>query len=312
MEFFNNPNIVNMKTKISIVSCLFLSLFTQAQNPFVTKADVITEFAASPNGEWAGCSWWGADSNSKIKLLKPGTHEITDIESVDLKKGGSIPFKGVAFLSNDQLIYSKAKAVYTYQLKNRESSKLFDLPDFGSMYLTPASNGQMIYFVVNQTLFGVNVANGERKSEPLGNAPVIGVSAIGNKGVIYTMSKSEGGKMKAQVWEWDGKNKPVDVTFQFSTTIEDPYLVEATIDPHLFVVAGKSGLYRFDRTAQKATKLADQTDVDPIVEIQVSGDGKTVYYKTNNQKKLINTVSMDGVAGKMMIFQKELKIMKNN
>lgn len=290
----------NVIKAILIISCLFVSITIKAQNPFITRADVIVQFDISPDRQWACCSWWGVDGISKIKIKKLNTQRVINIDSISLREGG--PFFGVSFLSDSQLLYAKEDTLFSYNLKNHNRSKLSDLPNFMTQYLTVAKDRKEIYFYCNKFIYYADIKGGIKNKKSTNNLDVTEISATTNNQIIYSLSMIKKGKKVIQIWSWDGQNQSSNLTELFSKKIKAPYIVEATSDPNLYIVVGREGMFRFDKSTQKATKLIANSREDPVAEVRISNDNKTLYYKTNNQKKVIKTMDMDGKQGKSILF----------
>lgn len=297
-----------MKTIIietALLACLFVSIVTKAQNPYITRADIIANFDISPDKKQLCFKWWGADAMFKTRVKKMSTQKILDIDSVNLKKT-TMPSEGISFLSDNLILIEKNGAVFSYDIKSHKYSKLFDLPSlwrnsFRSFAVTGDKKG--IYLFAYRNIYYANLQSGIRDSICLNKgAFVTDISATANNQVIYGTRESEKDKNVYQIWSWDGQNQPVNMTDQFSNLIEVPYLVEATSNSDLYIVANTEGVYRFDISTQKATKLIDNDKEDPVIMIRVSADNKTIYYLTAFHRTIIETMDMDGRRGEAILF----------
>lgn len=291
--------------KAVLIGCLFASMLAKAQNPFITRADIIANFDISPNNQQVCCKWWGADAMFKTRVKNLSTQKILDIDSVNLKKT-TMPSEGISFLSDNLILIEKNGAVFFYDIKSHKYSKLFDLPSlwrnsFRSFAVTGDKKG--IYLFAYRNIYYANLQSGIRDSICLNKgAFVTDISATANNQVIYGTRESEKDKNVYQIWSWDGQNQPVNMTDQFSNLIEVPYLVEATSNSDLYIVANTEGIYRFDISTQKATKLIDNDKEDPVIMIRVSADNKTIYYLTAFHRAVIETVDIDGRRGETILF----------
>lgn len=293
----------NLLKTVLIIGSLFLSIITKSQNPFITKADVIMQFGISANEQLACCSWWGADAISKIRIKDLHTQKVFDVDSVSLKKAVE-PFYSTSFLSNDQLLFVKEKTLFSYNLNSHNRVKLFDLPEIMIQNLTVTKDKKGIYFNGYENIYYADFESGVIGKKPIHSDEVVmGISATSDNQVIYSIStKEEEGKKVIQIWSWDDQNKSINLTEQFTKEIKATYIVEATSDPNLYIVVSREGVFRFDKSTEKTTKLIDNPKEDPVVEVQMSDDNKTLYYLTYYQKAVIKTVDMDGNKGKSISF----------
>lgn len=291
--------------KAVLIGCLFASMFAKAQNPFITRADIIANFDISPNNQQVCCKWWGRDDMFKTRVKNLSTQKILDIDSVNLKIT-TMPSEGISFLSDNLILIEKNGAIFSYDIKSHEYSKLFDLPglwrnSFRSFAVTEDKKG--IYLLAYRNIYYANLQSGIQDSICLHKgAFVTDISATANNQLIY--GTREGGKDKNRyyIWSWDGRSPTVNLTDQFSKLIKVPYLVEATSNSDLYIVANTEGIYRFDVSTQKATKLIDNDKEDPVIMIRVSADNKTIYYLTAFHRAVIETVDMDGRRGETILF----------
>ena len=286
-------------TKIVLIVCLFVSMDTNAQNPFITKADVIFQFDISPDAKWACCSWWGADAISKIRIKKLGTQKVIDIDSLNMRTESV--FYGISFLSEDQLIFAKGKALFLYDFRKWHHSKLLDLPDSFVSNITVSKDGTAIYFVCNNDICLADVKKGILNKKRIGHDVVRDISVTVDNQLIYSIIIGIGSKSTTQIWIWDGKNQVSNLTEQFLKEIKAPYIVKATSNPNLYIVAGEGGIFSFDKVAQKATKLVDVAK-DRVVEIRINDADNTIYYLTYYHKAVIKTMNMDRKQEKSISF----------
>lgn len=291
-----------------LIGCLFVSILAKAQNPFITRADVIAQFDVSPNNQQLLCKWWGADGMLKFRIMDLSSKKVLDIDSISVKKSAALYFSdGVSFLSNDLILVAKDKVVLSYGLEKHKFSKLFDLPSHrnGSpLSLAATKDKKGVYLPGNERIYYADLQTGIRDSVCLGqDAFVVDISATANNQVIYGVrEKDEKGNSIHQIWSWDGRKQPINLTEQFSKVLKVPYLVEATSDPDLYIVANLEGVYRFDKHTQKVTKLVDNPKEDPVIRIRVSDDNQTIYYLTVNHRAVIKTMNMDGKQGASISF----------
>lgn len=299
-----------MKTiviKTVLISCLFIGMFAKAQNPFITKADIIAQFDISPNNRQICCKWWGADYVAKIRIKDLSTQKLLDIDSISLKKTAALYFSdGVSFLSDNLVLIGKDKAILSYDIKKHKYSKLFNLSSLWSdapRALAVAKDKKGVY-LLDENIYYADLRTGIRDSICLGqDAFVVDISATANNQVIYGVrEKNEKGKSIQQIWSWDGRKQSANLTEQFSKVLKVPYLVEATSNPDIYIVANLEGVYRFDKHAQKATKLVDNPEEDPVIRMRVSDDNQTIYYLTVNHRAVIKTMNMDGKQGASISF----------
>lgn len=291
----------NLMKAVLIIGCLFVSIATKAQNPFRTKANVVTQFDISPNKQWACCSWWGADYIAKIRIKELKTQKIIDVDSVSLKKAVE-PFYSVSFLSNDQVLFAKEKVLFSYNLKNHNRTKLFDLPGVMTQYLTVTKDRKGLFFCCIGFIYYADINGGIKNRKSMNKTDALCLSTTPDNQAIYSIGVKEQGKDVIQIWSWNGENQSTNLTEQFSKSIKSPFIVEATSDPNLYIVAGREGVFRFDKSTQKATKLMDNPKEDPVVQIRMSDDNKTLYYLTLYQRAVIKTMDMDGKQGKSILF----------
>ena len=287
--------------KIIFIVCLFVSMVTNAQNPFITKADVIFQFDISLDDKWACCSWWGADAISKIRIKKLGTQKVIDIDSLNMRTEST--FDGISFLSGDQFLFAKGKALFLYDFRNWHCSKLFNLPDSFVSNITVSKDGTVIYFVCNNDIYRADTETGILNRKRIGHDTVRDISVTVDNQLIYSLITGLGSEAVTQIWLWDGKNQVSSLTEHFQKEIKSPYIVKATSDPNLYVVAGDGGIFCFDKTIQKATKLVDiNAKEGRVVEIRISKDDETIYYLTYYQRTVIKAMNMDGKREKSVSF----------
>ena len=289
----------NNVIKAVLIGCLFVSILAKAQNPFITKADIIAQFDISSDKQHLCCKWWGADAMAKIRVKDLGIQKVLDIDSISLKKAAALYFSdGVSFLSNDVILFGKDKMILSYDMKKRKLCKLFDLPDSFMQSFVATKDEKGVYLLSDKNIYYADIKDGIRNSIAINkDAFVTAISATVNNPVIYVVRRKEKGKSMHQIWSWNGRNQPTDLTNQFSKEIEVPYLVEATTSPDLYVVVNAKGVFRFDKSTQKATKLVDNHEDDSVINIRVSADNRTVYYLTYKNRAVIRTMDMDGKQG---------------
>lgn len=290
----------NLIKAVLIIGCLFVGITTKAQNPLTTKANIIMQFDISPNNRWVCCSWWGADYISKIRIKDLNTQKVIDVDSLSLITKS--PFYGVSFLSDNQLLFVKEKALFSYNLKTHSQSKLFDISADAILPLTTTKDGKGIYLICDESICYAKIEGGIENKKHAKDLDMLEISTTPDNQVIYSTSVEQSGKDVHQVWSWDGQNQSSNLTDQFSKEVKSPYIVEATSDLNLYIVVGTEGAFRFNKSTQKATKLIDNPKEDPVVEVRMSDDNKTLYYRTYYQKAVIKTVDMDGKQGKSILF----------
>lgn len=299
-----------MKTimiKVVLIGCLFVSMFAKAQNPFITKADIIAQFDISPNSQQLCCKWWGADAMFKFRIMDLSTRKVQDIDSISARKTAALYFSdGVSFLSDNLLLIGKDKAILSYDIKRHEYSKLFNLSTLWSntpRTLAVAKDKKGVY-LLDENIYYADLRTGIQDSVCLGQeAFVVDISATANNQVIYGIrEKDEKGNRMYQIWIWNGQEPPVNLTEQFSKVLKVPYLVEATSNPDLYIVANLEGVYRFDKHIQKATKLVDNPEEDLVIRMRVSDDNQTIYYLTVNHRAVVKTMDMNGKQGESISF----------
>lgn len=297
-----------MKTiiiKTALLACLFVSIVTKAQNPYITRADIIANFDISPDKKQLCFKWWGADAMFKTRVKKISEQKVLEIDSVNLKKT-VVPSEGISFLSDNIILTEKKGFIFSYDMKKGEYSKLFNLPslwkdNFRCLAVTKDKKG--LYLLAYRNIYYADLQSGIQDSICLNkDVFIMGISTTANNQVIYGTRESEKDKNVYQIWSWDGQNQPVNMTDQFSNLIEVPYLVEATSNSDLYIVANTEGVYRFDISTQKGTKLIDNDKEDPVIMIRVSADNKTIYYLTAFHRTIIETMDMDGKRGEAILF----------
>lgn len=293
--------VTSLLKTVLIIGSLFLSITTKAQNPFITRADVMMQFGISANEQLACCSWWGADAISKIRTKDLYTQKVFDVDSVSLKKAVE-PFYSESFLSNDQLLFVKEKTLFSYNLNSHNRVKLFDLPEIMVQNLTVTKDKKGIYFNCHRFIYYADFESGIKSKKKINDFAILSLSTTLDNQVIYSISVKEEGKDVIQIWSWDGQDQSINLTEQFSNGIKTPYIVEAISEPNLYIVASREGVFRFDKSTNKATKLIDNPKENPVAEVQMSNDNKTLYYLTFYQRAVIKTVDMDGKQGKSILF----------
>lgn len=284
------------KTLIILFFSLFVNIFIVAQNPFLTKKNVMTQFDVSPQGRMICCSWWGADGISKIRIKDLTSQKIVDVDSINLRKGGR-PFTGVCFLSDNQVLFVKAKELYSYNLQKRKCTKLFDIPEEITQLAT-TKNKKGIYLMSEDWVYYADIVKGISSKKPIHCYIVWGITVTPRNEAIYTLNIKE---KENQIWNWNENGELTNLTDLFSKEIKAPYLVEATSETNLYIVAGKEGVFRFHKTGN-ITKWVDHQPKDPIVAVKVSDNHRILYYQTYYQKGEIKTIDINGKRGEPITF----------
>lgn len=288
-----------------MVGCLFVSMLTKAQNPFLTKADIIAQFDVSPNNQLLCCKWWGADAMAKVRIKDLSTQNVLDVDSINLKKSFNLA-DGIAFLADNLILFGKDKMILSYDIYSLKCSKLFNLSSIWSnnpRSLAVTNDKKGVYLLADAYIYYADIRNGIQDSICLNKGTfVTGISPTANNQVIYGIREGRKDKGINQIWRWDGRNLPVNMTEQFSKLIKVPYLVEATSNPNLYIVANAEGVYRFDTSTQNAKKLVDNDKDDPVIFMRVSADCQTIYYLTAFHSVIIRTMNIDGKQGGLILF----------
>lgn len=256
-----------------------------AQNPFVTKADIIEDFNLSPNEEMIVYREFPAEGlpNISIKNIQEG--EITTITHTDLKNpSASELFSGADFLSDGVVVLCKDNYMVSFDMNENKSKQLFKLPDniIILRFIKASNDGKGIYFAGGDKVYYASMKDGivAETDKCKFDETIMSLTVDKHNRAFYTTTARK-------VYCFDELNKEKDVTSEISKLVAAPYLIEAGHEENSFIVAGKDAVFKIDLSTGKSVKLMDNNPENRLYIMRLSPDGKALYYNTLYEKRKI-------------------------
>ena len=261
-----------------------------AQNPFVTKADIIEDFNVSPNGEMIVYREFPAEGFPNISMKNLTEGKVMQISNMDLKNPSTSElFSGADFLSNDAVVFCKDNYMVSFDMNKNKSKQLFKLPDDMIMlrFIKASNDGKGIYFVGGDKVYHASLKDGivAETDKYKFDETIMSLTVDKHNRAFYTTTARK-------VYCFDGLNKEKDITSEISKFVADPYLMEAGHDDNSFIVAGKDAIFKIDLSAGKSVKLMDNNPDNRLYIMRLSPDGKALYYNTIHEKRKIRKIEL--------------------
>ena len=264
--------------------CLLMSFATtlMAQNPFVTKTDMIEDFNVSPNGEMIVYRELIAEGLPQVSMKNLKTGEITLVSSVNIMSDNAIMdlFSGADFLSDNVVVFCKDGYMVSFDMKEKKSRQLFKLPDALIHFVKASNDGKGVYWAGYDRVYYASVEKGIVAQTDKIDETFMSLTIDQHNRVLCTTTAGK-------VYCFDGLNKEKDMTSEITELVAKPYLVEATPNDDCFIIAGKEGVFTIDLSAGKSMKLMDNKKENPLYIMRLSPEGKALYYNTLYEKRKI-------------------------
>lgn len=269
--------------------CLFMSFATtlMSQNPFVTKADMIEDFNVSPNGEMIVYRELTSEGLPQVSMKNLKTGEITLVSSVDIMSNNTMTdlFSGADFLSDNVIVFCKDGYMVSFDIKEKKSKQLFELPESMIRFVKASNDGKGVYWVGYDRVYYASVEKGIVAQSGKIDDTVMSLTIDKHNRAFYTTTARK-------VYCFDGLGKEKDMTSEITELVAKPYLIEAAPGDNCFIVAGKEGVFTIDLAAGKSMKLMDNKHENPLYIMRLSPEGKVLYYNTMNEKRIIRKLNI--------------------
>ena len=259
-----------------------------AQNPFLTKADMVEHFNISPNGERIVYRELTSDGFSQVSFKNLKTGEITLVSCLDImgSHGMKEYFSGADFLSDNVVIFCKDGYLVSFDVNKNKSKQLFKLPDCGIFSIKASNDGKGVYCIGFDRVYYASIKKGIVAQTDKVDGTIVSLAVDKYNRAFYTT-------VAGKVYCFDGLNKEKDVTSEMSKFVADPYLIETTRHDNCFIVRGvKEGVFKVDLSAGKSVKLMDYKKESPLYVMRLSPDGNVLYYNTLYEKRVVRKLNL--------------------
>ena len=279
-------------TTLLLACCMFTNTIIFAQNPLIERANVIMKFYVSPNDSMLVYDLNDTISKYRLRLKNISTNKITDINVADMKSNAR-QMTEVVSLSNNEVLFERDGAIYSYKIKSAKQSKLYDLPNsnFIEFLMSCVSLDHKTLYIVRrlkggQAIYALDAKSGEvidsTKLEQ--GSRVARIAPTKHNGIVFT-TINEGGAIK--IFSCNEKYKVTNIGKQFVKSVDTLYLVAPTPDNDIWIVVGRSEMKIFDPTTKIASKIIDNHKDDPIYVVYMPKNSKIIYYQTLRKRKWI-------------------------
>ena len=277
------------RIELTILLIIGFSMTLMAQNPFVTRGDMIEHFNISPNGKSIVYREITLDGFSQISMKDLETGKITLVSCVNLMSNNAMNdiFSGADFLADNVIVFSKEGYMVSFDTVKKKRKQLFKLPDDIISSVKVTNDGKGIYWIGSNRVYYASIKKGITAQTDKMDETVISLAIDKNDHAYYTTTAGK-------VYSFDGLSGVKDITSELAEIAAEPFVViEAAEDENCFIVRnGKEGVFNIDLTTGKSDKLMDYKKESPSYMMRLTPDGKTLYYNTLYEKRKIRKLNI--------------------